>query len=109
MTAMSQRDSGVGRNREGRRDSRHHLKSNAPLMKGFRFFTATSKKKRISSLKTHDAIPGRGPLNQDLVDLALRSAVSVANFADRDPLCAWMRQPQNLRTDQMVVEHAITR
>src|SRR3954469_13022643 len=65
---MRDRDPGVGRRRDPRRDRRHDFERHAGGHEGLGFLAATAEDERVATLEPHDALAAAGELDQEGVD-----------------------------------------
>ena len=77
---MGQGDAGIGRNGDGRSDPRNHFKGNPRLNQFFGLFTPPAEDERIAPLESDHVFSGPSPVNNQLVDFALREGIIPALF-----------------------------
>src|ERR1035437_1000641 len=68
---MSNRNAGIGRDRNSRGDARHDFKFDAVLKQLFGFFSASAENKGVAALETNNIFSFQGLLYQKPVDLSL--------------------------------------
>ena len=79
---MGDRDAGVGRASNRRRNARHDLDRNARRDQLLGLFAAATEDEWIAAFEAHDALPLLRLVDEQLIDLVLRQRVCAGPLAD---------------------------
>src|SRR6266487_2384019 len=104
---MCQRDACVGWNCKCRTNAGHYFKRDAGGMKRLGFLAAASKEKRVATLEPNDAPSSLCVIDEQTIDLVLRSLPASADFADVSALGGQRNEGKQFRVDEIVVDHDI--
>src|SRR5215213_2142562 len=107
--AMCQRNPGIGRNSQRRADAGHNLEPQPSALESFGLFAAAPEQKRVASLEPHDALSGQPVCYEQTIDLVLRRLPTAADFADINALGFLANMTEQLRINQVVVDHNVAR
>ncbi|MNQ34838.1 hypothetical protein D3C85_483090 [compost metagenome] len=105
MVAVSERNARIGGGTGGSRDAGHHGEGNALLCQHFQLLAATAEHERIPPLEAHHPVARPGVFHQQAIGLFLGHAVGTGLLADRHQGGVTAHQVQDLRGDQLVIEH----
>lgn len=103
---MCDRNTGDGRCRNSRRDTRHHLVGNAGFLQGEHFFTSPSEHERIPTLQTNHRFVLQAVFNQQGVDVVLLLRFA-RNLPDVDAKGILFDEIHHFVTDETVVDDDI--
>src|SRR3990172_4826221 len=106
---MSERDSGVGRDRNPRADAGDHLEGNPRLRQRQRLLPPAAEDEWVASLEPGHGAPRPRLTDQNGVDLFLGAAVAAVAFACIDPRGARPTKVEETLVHQGVVHDDIRR
>ena len=101
---MRDRDAGIGRSGNGRRDARHNLEGDAATGQCQCFLSAAPEDEGVAALEPRYAQPCPRPLHQQRVDAVLRQLLLPPRLASEHPLGRRWRVVQQRRVRQPVVD-----
>ena len=104
---MGDRDAGIGRNRDGRRDARNDLEGNPGLGHRLGFFSAPAEHKGIAALQPDHGLTGARLFDHQAVDVFLGTVLPAPPTSHIDTLRLRTRVVQQRRVGQVVIEHHI--
>ena len=87
VRAMRDRNARIGRSSDGRSHSGNDLKRACRVGKGLGLLAAASKQKGIPALEPHNGLPSTGLLDEQGIDLILRTSVRARLFPNVDSFC----------------------
>src|SRR5260370_21601883 len=105
---MSDRNPGVGRNRNRRTDPWNDFERNPGFEEDFGFFGAAAKHKRIAPLQTNDQLTLFSPTHDQVIDFALGESMGGSLFARVNNLGVRARPVQYFRTTKVVIDDHVS-
>ncbi len=105
VVAVGKRDTGISGGASGGRDAGHHGEGDPLCRQHLQLLAATAKHEGITALEAHHTVTRPGVFHQEAVGLFLGHAVGTGLLADRDQGGITAHQIQDLRRDQLVIEH----
>ena len=107
--AMGQRNLRCGRRAQGGSHARHDLVGNSGSPESFDFFAGAAEDQRVAALQANDVQPGVRESDHQKIDFFLLNLLLAATLANVVHLRRRRNELQNLRSDQVVVQHGFGR